>query len=224
MKISVIVPCLNEEAAIEAALASCRPGAHEIIVVDGGSRDQTIVRASGHADMVLSTRPGRGCQQALGAKHATGDVLLFLHADTLLPPGYNKTIQSLLKKTDVAFGAFSLGADLPGRAMALICFGANLRTRVLGMPYGDQAIFVKADDYWQAGGFGAMPIMEDVDLVKKLSKVGKFKMARASVKSSARRWRQDGLLRRTLGNYSLILRHLAGATPEDLFQHYKNTR
>ena len=108
--------------------------------------------------------------------------------------------------------------------MKLICFGANLRTRLFDMPYGDQAIFVKRDAYWKAGGFADIPIMEDVDLVKKLSRAGRFKMARLSVRSSARRWQQDGLFRRTLGNYSLMLRYLAGAQPSGLLAHYKNTR
>ncbi|ACL04689.1 glycosyl transferase family 2 [Desulfatibacillum aliphaticivorans] len=224
MKISVIIPCLNEEKNIRKVLQACRPGAHEIIVVDGGSQDQTVARASGLADLILSSPPGRGRQQALGARHATGDVLLFLHADTLPPAGFDQEISRMLQDPAVAFGAFSLGTDCSGPAMDLICFGANLRTRLFDMPYGDQAIFVRKEAYWRAGGFADIPLMEEVDLVKKLLRIGGFKLSRARVRSSARRWRQDGHLRRTLGNYSLMLRYQFGAKPEDLHRHYKDNR
>ncbi|SHK29125.1 transferase 2, rSAM/selenodomain-associated [Desulfatibacillum alkenivorans DSM 16219] len=224
MKISVIIPCLNEEKNIRTVLEACRPGAHEIIVVDGGSQDQSVAKASGLADLILSSPPGRGRQQALGARHATGDVLLFLHADTLPPAGFEREISRMLQDPAVVFGAFSLGADYSSLAMELICFGANLRTRLFDMPYGDQAIFVRKEAYWRAGGFANIPLMEEVDLVKKLLRIGGFKLSRARVRSSARRWLQDGYLRRTLGNYSLMLRYQFGAKPEDLHGRYKNNR
>ncbi len=224
MRISVIVPALQEETTIASALASCGPYAHEVIVVDGGSRDQTVARASVLASTILSSRPGRGFQQHTGARHATGDVLLFLHADTRLPSDYPAMVQRVLQNPRVIFGAFALGVDRPGPSMRAICFGANLRTCLLRAPYGDQALFMRTADYWKIGGFQDLPIMEDVDLVKRLLQRGEFRMAPGRVRSSARRWKKDGLLRRTLGNYWLILRYMAGVSPDKLAKKYREVR
>jgi len=225
MKLSVIIPALNEAEMLGDTLESlmAHPPA-EVIVVDGGSRDSTVDVARRYTSRVFVSRPGRGLQQGTGARHSQGSVLIFLHADTQLPPGYQHLIHQALAEPDVLFGAFYLAIHPPSKALDIVAFMANLRSRCLRVPYGDQAIFVRREAYFQAGGFRDWPIMEDVDLVRRLNRRGRFKLARGHVKTSARRWQKENLICTTIRNWSLIIRYGLGVSPEALLRHYPDTR
>jgi rSAM/selenodomain-associated transferase 2 len=224
VKPSIIIPTLNEEDLLERTLASISGHKHEIIVVDGGSRDRTSEIACQYTPHVLSSEPGRGVQQHKGACHAQGDVLLFLHADTLLPRGFERMMQYTLADPEVGFGAFYLSIYPPSPTLNLIALGANLRSRFLKIPYGDQALFMRTKNYFRAGGFRDLPIMEDVDLVRRLNGISQFKLAPGKVRTSARRWEKERLIFTTLRNYSLMIRYFFGVKPRNLLRHYNDIR
>ncbi len=188
-----------------------RAGA-DVIVVDGESTDRTrdVARASGAK--VLTSAPGRGEQQNLGARVATGDVLLFLHADTHLPSDFAEQIATALRKSEVSAGAFRLRIDAPGRPFRLVEQLANWRSRVFQLPYGDQAIFLKAETFRDSGGFADIPLMEDFDLMRRLRRLGRIELTPAAVTTSARRWRKLGVWRATWTNQLCILAHLLGVS------------
>ncbi len=224
MKLSIIIPALNEADILGRTLASLKTHPSEIIVVDGESQDSTIEVARQHTPHILTSRPGRGLQQDIGARRSQGDVFLFLHADTQLPPNYQDLIHYVLTDPGTVFGAFFLSIYPSRPALDLIALMANLRSRLLKMPYGDQALFVRRSAYFLAGGFKDWPVMEEVDLVRRLNRIGGFKMARGFVQTSARRWRKENPIYTTLRNYSLILRYLAGTSPHTLARHYPDAR
>ncbi|MBW1744416.1 MAG: TIGR04283 family arsenosugar biosynthesis glycosyltransferase [Deltaproteobacteria bacterium] len=224
MKLSIIIPALNEAEILGRALASLKPHPAEVIVVDGGSQDSTIEVARQHTPHILTSRPGRGLQQDVGARQSQGDVFVFLHADTQLPPNYQDLIHYALTDPGTVFGAFFLSIYPSKPTLYLIALMANLRSRLLKVPYGDQTLFVRRSAYFLAGGFKDWPIMEDVDLVRRLNRIGGFKMARGFVQTSARRWRKENPVYTTLRNYSLILRYCMGASPHTLARHYPNLR
>lgn len=214
--VSVIIPALNEAAWIgEAvrraiALAGAEAGAVEVLVCDGGSVDETceITRAAG-ARVVRAPR-GRARQMNAGAAAARGALLLFLHADTLLPPGYADEVQRLVQRPGVVLGAFRLGIDHPGRAFRVVEFGANLRSRLLGMPYGDQAMAIRATDFFRLGGFPDLPFMEDYEFVRRVRHAGRVATAGSRVRTSARRWVQRGVWRLTAIHQACILAYRLG--------------
>jgi rSAM/selenodomain-associated transferase 2 len=224
MKLSIIIPTLNEAEVLGQAIESLEPKPDEIIVVDGGSKDATIEVASQHTSHVVSSRTSRGFQQDVGARRAKGEVLLFLHADTRLPRKYGYLIEQTLATPSVVFGAFRLSIQPSEPALDLVSLMANLRSRFLGLPYGDQALFVLRRAYFEVGGFRDWPVMEDVDLVRRLNRVGGFKMARGCVQTSARRWQKENLWFTTLRNWSLIFRYFMGVSPHSLARYYPNTR
>ncbi len=224
MKLSIIIPTLNEERSLEQTLASISSHAHEIIVVDGGSKDGTVEIARKYTPVVLDSNRGRGIQQHTGACHAQGDVLLFLHADTLLPRGFETMIQRTLSEPNTVFGAFHLGHHPSTAFLNLVALMANLRSLLLKMPYGDQGLFMRRSDYFRVGGFRNLPLMEDVDLVRRLNKIGKFKLVRARVRTSARRYDRNGIVYTTVRNWSLIIRYLLGQSPERLHRLYTDAR
>jgi hypothetical protein len=217
--ISVIIPALNEAEHIGKALDRS-PLSDDIdaTVVDGGSSDGTPDIARFHGAAVLAAPQGRAIQMNVGAENSCRDTLLFLHADTLLPAGWESLVPTILSEPRVALGAFSLSFDNPSPTLRLISRLANFRSRVLGMPYGDQALFLKAHRFAEAGGFREMPIMEDFDLVWRLRKTGAVRTAPAPVVTSARRWRSNGLLRTTLVHQLLIAGYICGLSPERLKQ------
>ncbi len=224
MKLSIIIPALNEADILGNTLQSLKNQAAEIIVVDGGSKDDTVEVARKFSPHVLISRKGRGIQQHTGANQARGDVLLFLHADTILPLGYQHLIDHAVAHPGVVFGAFRLRIHPPKPSLDLIAFMANFRSLILKVPYGDQAIFVRRSAYFKVGGFQDWPIMEDVDLVRRLNHAGGFKLAQGFVQTSARRWQRENLVHTTLRNWSLIIRYCLGVSPNALARHYPDRR
>ncbi|MDL1983894.1 MAG: TIGR04283 family arsenosugar biosynthesis glycosyltransferase [Deltaproteobacteria bacterium] len=224
MNLSIIIPALNEEAVIENTLKSLANHSLEIIVVDGGSSDNTIDISQRYTSHVLSTPPFRGLQQDMGARYASGNVLLFLHADTLLPRGFINIIEEIVFDPNFAFGAFCLSIYPSTPGLKLISLGANIRSTLFKLPYGDQAIFMRKTSYLASGGFRNLPIMEDVDLVSRIKKLGQFRLVRKNIVTSARRWQKEGLLFTTLRNWLLIIRYFMGESPRSLLRYYSDIR
>jgi rSAM/selenodomain-associated transferase 2 len=220
--ISIIIPTLNEEEHLASTLAglTSEPGI-EAIVVDGGSTDRTIQMAEGYGIRVLSAPAGRARQMNTGAAQANGDILLFLHADTRLPVGFADHIRTALSKQGVVAGAFQLAIDGPGIGLRIIEKLANLRSRWLGLPYGDQAMFLPKSLFQELGGFPDQPIMEDFELARRLAKRGKIVILPLAVVTAARRWQRLGLLKTTLLNQAIVIAYLYGVSPDRLARWYR---
>ncbi|MBD1917019.1 MULTISPECIES: TIGR04283 family arsenosugar biosynthesis glycosyltransferase [Cyanophyceae] len=221
--ISVVIPALNEARQLPAVLDTIHAAnLVEVIVVDGGSADGTAEVAEAQGARVVKSAPGRSYQLNCGAAAATGSLLLFLHADTRLPEGFDRTIRQTLAQPGVVAGAFRLTIDGPGRGLRWVERGVNLRSRLLQMPYGDQAIFLKAEAFHNLGGFPELPMMEDFELMRRLRKVGKVALAPSAVVTSDRRWRTLGILRTTLANQAMIAGYLLGVDPHKLARWYRH--
>jgi rSAM/selenodomain-associated transferase 2 len=223
-RISIIIPALNEAAGIAETLRPLQPlraRGHQVIVVDGGSADGTVQIARPLADEVIASEPGRARQQNAGAQAATGDVLLFLHADTLLPEDADRRVIDGLMRSGRGWGRFDV--RLSGRAPALRVVERmmNLRSRVTGIATGDQAIFVRADWFRRAGGFPQIPLMEDVALSKALRRMGPPLCLRDRVRTSSRRWEERGVLRTILLMWRLRAEYALGADPARLADRYR---
>jgi rSAM/selenodomain-associated transferase 2 len=222
-KLSVIVPALDEGERIAAtldALANLRALGVEVIVVDGGSRDATVQRARLRADRVIPAARGRASQMNAGAEKATGDVLLFLHADTRLPSDADHVVLNALERSGRAWGRFDV--KIEGRHPLLVVVGAlmNLRSRLTGIATGDQAIFVKRDTFQAVGGFPAIELMEDIALCKRLKRVGRPLCLRQRVVTSGRRWEERGVIRTMVLMWRLRLAYFFGADPAELARQY----
>jgi rSAM/selenodomain-associated transferase 2 len=222
-KLSVIVPALDEGERIAAtldALANLRALGVEVIVVDGGSRDATVQRARLRADRVIPAARGRASQMNAGAEKATGDVLLFLHADTRLPSDADHVVLNALERSGRAWGRFDV--KIEGRHPLLAVVGAlmNLRSRLTGIATGDQAIFVKRDTFQAVGGFPAIELMEDIALCKRLKRVGRPHCLRQRVVTSGRRWEEHGVIRTMVLMWRLRLAYFFGADPAELARQY----
>jgi rSAM/selenodomain-associated transferase 2 len=223
--ISVIVPALNEAEAIEPALRSARaPAVREIIVVDGGSSDDTAAKAAALADRVMSAPRGRALQMNAGAAAARGAVLLFLHADTVLPPGFDVAVCSSLADPRCVAGRFDVVLSPSSPLLWLTGELINLRSRWSRIATGDQAIFVRRDVFEAMGGFQPIPLMEDVDLSRRLKRRGRFACLRQRVMTSSRRWRRDGVARTILLMWLLRLLHFCGVSPSSLRRLYPDAR
>ncbi len=223
--ISVIVPALNEESVLASTLESIR-ACHplEVILVDGGSIDGTQKVASSYGAKILFSAPGRAEQMNCGAAAASGSVLLFLHADTRLPPQFDHLVWEALARPGVVAGAFELRIDAPARSLRWIERLANWRSRRLHLPYGDQAIFVRAELFHSIGGFPELPIMEDFELMRRLRRSGRIEVVREPVRTSARRWVEAGILRTTLANQLAIVAYLMGTEPARIACWYHRYR
>ena len=217
VRISVVIPALDEESNLAAAIASVRADA-EVIVVDGGSRDGTIAAALAAGARVLLGPRGRGRQLGAGAAAARGGWLVFLHADTRLESGWAAALLALGE--GVAGGAFGFAVDSPRRAFRWIETGVRLRCALLRLPYGDQAVFARRAAYERAGGFAPLPLMEDVDLVRRLRRVGALAFPPVRAVTSARRWEERGLVGTTLLNWTLLGMYALGWPPERLAKLY----
>jgi rSAM/selenodomain-associated transferase 2 len=225
MRLSVIVPTLDEEATIALTLAQARrPGEVELVVVDGGSRDGTVHAARPLADRVLDAPRGRAAQMNAGAAAARGAVLLFLHADTRLPDDYPALVADALAPADVVGGRFDLRLDAPGLAYRVIERLIGLRSRLTGVATGDQAIFVRRDAFVRVGGYPAIPLMEDIALCRALKRAGRMVALRDVVVTSARRWQRDGLVRTVALMWMLRLAYYAGVSPARLARAYRDAR
>jgi rSAM/selenodomain-associated transferase 2 len=225
MRLSVIVPTLDEEATIASTLARARrPGDVELVVVDGGSRDETVHVARPLADRVLDAPRGRAAQMNAGAAAARGAVLLFLHADTRLPDDYPALVADALAPADVVGGRFDIRLDAPGLAYRVIERLIGLRSRLTGVATGDQAIFVRRDAFVRVGGYPAIPLMEDIALCRALKRAGRMAALRDVVVTSARRWQRDGLVRTVALMWTLRLAYYAGVSPARLARAYRDAR
>lgn len=226
--VSVIIPVLNEENYLPTTITIAQAAAEagdlvELIVVDGGSTDSTVEIAKSQGLRVLQASGGRAVQMNVGAAAATGDLLLFLHGDTRLPTGFDRQVRATLGQPGVVAGAFELkiGATLPG--LRLVEWGVQQRSRWLQMPYGDQAIFLKAATFQQLGGFPELPIMEDFELMRQLKRLGRVAIVPTPVVTSGRRWQRLGVLQTTLLNQGMILAYLLGVSPAQLVRWYRET-
>ena len=237
MKLSIIIPTLNEESFIEKNLASIRKQllaignelSAEIIVADGGSRDRTVETARRFADRVCISDKGRGEQMNAGAKVSKGDLLLFLHADSILYLSGIVNMLKVMEDNNIVGGAFRLKIDSPtpmyrcwGKiAFKIISSAANMRSRILGIAYGDQGIFVRRNIFYAVGGYPDISIMEDVEFVKRLKGKGKFIILSECITTSSRRWDREGILYTTIRNWILISLYLIGASPNRLKGWYR---
>jgi rSAM/selenodomain-associated transferase 2 len=220
--ISIIIPALNEAHHLPQVLGALPTAAGvEVIVVDGGSTDATASLAADWGARVIVTAPGRSRQQNQGAAVATGSILLFLHADTRLPQGFDQAIRQTLAQPGVVAGAFRLAIDSGDWRLRWVEWGVNGRSRLLGMPYGDQAIFLATARFRALGGFPELPMMEDFELMQRLRRLGRVAIAPAAVTTSDRRWRTLGILRTTLANQVMIGGYLLGVDPQRLAAWYR---
>jgi len=220
MKISVIIPALNEEAGIISSLQSVtnQPGDIEVIVVDGGSTDRTRQVAQPYA-RVIQSEQGRGAQMNVGAQESRGEVLLFLHADSQLPPDALPQLKRVLGDPQTIGGTFMLRFDSPKFLLRLIAFFTRFRFRYFH--YGDQGIFVRRAVFEQMGGFKRIPLMEDLDFFQRLHKVGRVVLLKQPVTTSARRFLKNGILQQQLLNVFLVFLYLLGVKSETLLKWYR---
>ncbi|MBD3883161.1 TIGR04283 family arsenosugar biosynthesis glycosyltransferase [Phormidium tenue FACHB-886] len=224
-KLSVIIPVLNEAAAIEKVLPSVLQDGVEVIVVDGGSQDGTlgaVARAAGAK--VINSPVGRAKQMNAGAAIATAETLLFLHADTRLPDDFLEWVEQTLAQPKTIAGAFELGIEGDQVGLRWVEWGVKWRSRLLQMPYGDQALFLKANIFRALGGFTELPIMEDFEFVRRLRSLGKVAIVPAAVLTSGRRWHKLGVLQTTLTNQLVIAAYFLGVPPETIERWYSATR
>jgi rSAM/selenodomain-associated transferase 2 len=221
MQLSIVIPVLNEAAGIDAMLrrlAPLRRDGAQIIVVDGGSEDDTAALARVHADIVLSSARGRALQMHAGALAASGDALLFLHADTVLPPHAGELVAQALRSH--AWGRFDVALDGAQPVYRLIAAMMNLRSRLTSVATGDQALFMRRDFYHAAGGFPPLPLMEDIAFCKRARQRARPACLRDKAVTSARRWEKHGVWRTVMLMWQLRLAYFLGADPETLAQRY----
>ncbi|MBI3606895.1 MAG: TIGR04283 family arsenosugar biosynthesis glycosyltransferase [Nitrospirae bacterium] len=226
-KVSVIVPVRDEETRIEACLRSVHTaacdGPIETIVVDGGSTDRSVdVAIRCGAIVVASPAVGRGVQMHWGARCATGDVLVFLHADTRLPPNWIARVQRAFwdRPMPPAAAAFSLAFDSSRFLYKALSALANLRSRVTGLPHGDQALIISRRTYFAAGGFPDVPLMEEYLLIPKLKRLGPIEQFPERVVTSSRRYERGGAIRTVINKVALVALFYAGVAPARLARWY----
>lgn len=235
MRLSVVLPVLNEAAGIVDALLPLQPVRDrvEIILVDGGSRDNTCELARPLADQVLTSAPGRARQMNAGAAVATGDILLFLHADTRLPLGFDELIREALGsahaanagilvdlESEVQWGRFDVQLSPSSPTLSLVSWMMNQRSRLTGICTGDQAIFVRRDLFERLGGYADIPLMEDIELSRRLLKLSRPACLQTPLTTSSRKWQKHGVCR-TIGlMWWIRLQYWAGVSPDRLVRQY----
>ncbi len=222
--ISIIIPVFNEATTIVKTLERLKDDVGvDLIVVDGGSQDNTVELAKQMGVKVISSPlPGRAQQMNIGATAARGDILLFLHADTQLPQNYQKILQMTLAKEKVIAGAFELAIDGQQWSLRLVEKMVNWRSRLCSLPYGDQAIFLEKRIFQDLGGFADLSIMEDFEFVQRLKRRGKIAIAPVAVLTSGRRWQKLGVFKTTLINQLVIFGYYLGISPARLRHFYQN--
>lgn len=225
MQLSVIVPALDEEKNLAATLASARaPGVCEVVVVDGGSSDATWAVAERLADRTIEARRGRAAQMNAGARVARGDVLLFLHADTHLPAGFEQSVMRGLSDPGVVGGRFDVRFFPTSPLLDLTARLMNLRSRLTGISTGDQAMFVRREVFEALGGFPDIALMEDIAFSRRLKRAGRLACLRSRVTTSSRRWRRRGTIRTVLLMWLLRALYFAGVSPDRLGRLYTDAR
>ncbi len=223
-RISIIIPTLNEAVGIADTLRPLQPlraRGHQVIVVDGGSTDATVEIARPLVDRVLASEPGRARQQNVGAAAATGDVLLFLHADTLLPPDADRLVIDGLTASGRGWGRFDVRLSGRHPALRVVERMVGWRSRTTGIATGDQAIFVRRDWFRGGGGFPQIPLMEDVALSRSLRRLGPPLCLREPVVTSSRRWEERGVMRTIVLMWRLRAEYALGADPARLAERYR---
>ena len=224
--ISLIIPVLNEAERIQTTLLAIeRTPDMEIIVVDGGSTDETVKRAKECNVIVISSpQKGRARQMNAGAAIASGDILLFLHADTRLPRGYPQMVRDTLALPQTVAGAFEL--QIEGKMLSLRWIEAMVRWRshFCSLPYGDQALFLKASIFRELGQFPDLPFMEDFEFVRILRKRGRIRIVPHPVLTSGRRWQKLGVWKTTAINQIVIIGYFLGVSPHRLARWYRVMR
>ena len=221
--VSVIIPALNEAGRVGSAVRSAEGDGVEVLVVDGGSADQTVARARAAGARVLQGRPGRAGQMNLGAAHAAGEVLLFLHADTVLPEGFAGMVFAALADAGAVGGAFEHATDHRGAVMSAVRRLVHLRAKYLHMPYGDQAIFVRRSAFRAVGGFPELAIAEDLHFLRRLRRRGRIAIVPARAITSGRRWRRLGPLRTTVINQLIVAGCVLALPPRWLARLYRRS-
>jgi rSAM/selenodomain-associated transferase 2 len=224
--LSIIVPVLDEAPRIGATLAALqalRTAGAEVIVVDGGSADATRSIALPLADRVIDAPRGRSAQMNAGARESRGAALLFLHADTMLPEHADRAVAAALH-AGASWGRFDVAIEGSSRLLGVVAAMMNARSRLTGIATGDQAIFVRRDAFAAAGGFPAIPLMEDVALSKTLKRASRPACLRERVLTSARRWERHGTLRTIVLMWRLRLAYALGADPRRLARRYEAER
>jgi rSAM/selenodomain-associated transferase 2 len=224
MKLSVVVPVLNEARALPALLEhlqSLQRSGIEVVLVDGGSEDGSVAIAARAGFQVIRAERGRARQMNAGAAAVQGDVLLFLHADTRLPGGAVQLIDAALADGRHVWGRFDVEFDVRTWTMAATAFGMNLRSRLSGIATGDQALFMTRAAFDGVGGFPEQPLMEDVEITARLRQRSRPACVRRPVLTSARRWQARGAWRTIFLMWRLRLDYWLGASPADLARRYR---
>ncbi len=224
LRLSIIIPTLNETTTIVETLQplqALRTWGHEIIVVDGGSSDDTLQVARPFADKLLQAARGRARQMNAGAAVAQGNVLVFLHADTILPESSDRAITTALRNRKRVWGRFDVRLSGGHPLFRVIACAMNLRSCLTGIATGDQAIFVRRRVFAQIGGFADIPLMEDIILSRALRRVSRPARIKKRVLTSSRRWEQQGIIRTIVKMWLLRLWFFLGADPTRLAQRYE---
>lgn len=223
MRLTVVIPALNEAPVIVYAIEQASIHADDIVVVDGGSEDDTVSLARGAGARVVTSPPGRGIQLNRGAQATQSDALLFLHADTVLPAGAGESIRNALRGGAVG-GGFTVRFDQRRSLLPLGARIVNLRTRLTGCALGDQAQFVHRDVFERLGGFRDWPILEDLDFARRLKRAGRTALIKAPVTTAARRFLNQGIARTIATNWLIWALYFVGISPTRLARLYRQIR
>lgn len=227
--ISIIMPVLNEGGIINSLITHLKQIDNglirDIIIVDADPGGSTLSMVNDKSILKLHSSVGRSVQMNIGAKAAFGDILLFLHADTRLPYNALRRVDYIINESGYSGGAFSLGIDNKSYKYRIIESTASIRSRLTRIPFGDQAIFIKKDVFHEIGMFSEIPIMEDVELMKRLKRSGhRISILQDKVSTSARRWEKNGVLVNTIRNWKVQILYIFGVNPEILARYYYSPR
>jgi rSAM/selenodomain-associated transferase 2 len=225
MDVSVVIPALNEEKSLPKLLEELsRQSARQIIVADGGSRDQTVNIARGFGADVVSLSPCRGRQLNTGAAIAVGEALFFVHADATIPPNAVSLVSESLSGGRCVGGSFSIAIDSRRPSFRFIFWMINQRSRRLRLPYGDQGIFTSREAFDTIGGYRDIPIMEDLDFMRRMNRLGPTLLLPQKIVASARRYDKEGPVFSTFRNWLLVTLFAAGVDPERMLKLYPHVR
>ena len=224
--ISIIMPVLNEAENLRSTLEQLHLSVNEeLIIVDGGSSDDTLAVAAEFTDRAYRTKTGRASVMNFGAEKAGGDILLFLHADCVLTENAFEIIRNTLNDKNIAAGGFRLRINSPGLHFRVIEAAANLRSRIAGLLYGDQGIFMQKETFIKIGRYANIPLMEDIEICGRLKKLGRLILADTPIMASPRRWLEEGTLHTTFRDWSIAFSYSFLKTPpEKLIKHYRDVR